>query len=411
MDKDRLRLFAEEIFKQQGIQNTELFKKDLAQLIEELNIYQIELEHQNQELRFSQQELLNLSRKYQDIFNFAPVAYFIIDSNYKIVNANNTAALMLDMPLSNVKGNNFTRLIHPAFQDTFYFHFNKTFEKTFDSCFIKLKKNDNSYFFVKLVSQLDKLENKELLRIAVINNQREKDLEIALIEEKNKVLEKHNIFFNFMKNVLNELKTMIVEKNNLNLQQVENIKEAEMLLFDKGNNNFILEIISNVNEIILLHEKQYQIQKKQINLNNVFNGLFITYEKYAKQNNIPFFLNKKNHRNDYLVFIDEKILMSMLNKLMILILQRVKNGVIEFGFEINIKTTEIFISTSENIYTDDEIEVINEIFKEHECNCFKHYEALGHQLTTILGYIKILNGQMQLLSMDKGIIIKLDLPI
>lgn len=410
MDKEKLRYFAEEILKQYGIKDSELFKKDIQQLVEELSIYQIELEHQNQEFRFSQQELFNLNQKYQDIFINAPVAYFIVDYNYKIFDVNNTAAKMLDIPVSTLKGTNFTRYIHPAFQDNFYFHFNKAFEKNFDSCFIKLKNKDNNYFFVKLVSQLDKTGNRDLLRIAIIDNQKEKELEVALIEEKNKAQENHKIFSHFMLQVLDELKKMILKKNTITVGNVELQEDSIMPFNDDNNCAFLLELITDVNEIISLNNSNFKPQINKIDLNNLFNNIFVHYEKDVRQKKIHFYLNKKCHRNDYIIQTDEKILTVIVHKLIKNALKYAQTGDIEFGFEINIKDVDIFVKHYESIIDEDFIEELNDIFNKKKYNSFKHFKTLGNRLSIIYDYVRILSGEIQINHNSNEIIFKITLP-
>ena len=88
----QLRQRAEKVLKQ----STQAIKgkspKDIQKLIEELNIHQIELEMQNEELRKAQIELEESRQRYSDLYDFAPVGYFILDKNGMIIAANLTGA-------------------------------------------------------------------------------------------------------------------------------------------------------------------------------------------------------------------------------------------------------------------------------------------------------------------------------
>ncbi len=66
------------------------------QVVEDLHLHQEELRAQNDELREAQQALAEAGRRYQDLFDFAPVAYFLLDHNGTIEEANFTACRMLD---------------------------------------------------------------------------------------------------------------------------------------------------------------------------------------------------------------------------------------------------------------------------------------------------------------------------
>lgn len=70
------------------------------QAIENLHLHQEELRTQNDELREAQQALAAAGRRYQDLFDYAPVAYFLMDHNGAITEANFTACQMLDVTRS-----------------------------------------------------------------------------------------------------------------------------------------------------------------------------------------------------------------------------------------------------------------------------------------------------------------------
>ena len=66
----------------------------LGKAINELQVYQAELELQNEELRLVQGELESNRNKYYELFNSAPAGYFLIDHEFNIIEAN-VAALEL----------------------------------------------------------------------------------------------------------------------------------------------------------------------------------------------------------------------------------------------------------------------------------------------------------------------------
>src|SRR6056297_3026210 len=109
----RLRKKAEEILNQRGIQNQELYKRDLESLVEELSIHQIELEQQNEELKKTQNELEISRNRYSDLFNNAPIGYFIIKKDYRIKDVNNTGGEILGISRNELKETSFTGYIHP----------------------------------------------------------------------------------------------------------------------------------------------------------------------------------------------------------------------------------------------------------------------------------------------------------
>ncbi len=66
-----------------------------VRVVENLHLHQEELRAQNEELRQAQQALEEAGRRYQDLFDFAPVGYFLLDHNGAIEEANFTACRFL----------------------------------------------------------------------------------------------------------------------------------------------------------------------------------------------------------------------------------------------------------------------------------------------------------------------------
>jgi PAS domain S-box-containing protein len=93
---DDLRRQAEERVRQEkaesGAHGSEV---DVRALVHELQVSQIELEMQNAELRRAQAAAQELSDKYYDLFDLAPVGYFVLDEWGQIVEVNSAGAALL----------------------------------------------------------------------------------------------------------------------------------------------------------------------------------------------------------------------------------------------------------------------------------------------------------------------------
>lgn len=178
--KSDLRVKAEKILSQRGIDNSEYNKESLEKLIEELNIYQIELEHQNDELKRTQEDLEKKNEKFTDLYHNAPVSYFTIDQDYVIVNVNHKGAELFRLEIKDIKDTRFTEYIHPEFQDVYYHHHRKVLtEQKPDSCEIKIvTKQDNlSHIRLESIPTKEFRTHKMVLRTAIIDITSEKKIE------------------------------------------------------------------------------------------------------------------------------------------------------------------------------------------------------------------------------------------
>ncbi|MCF7933223.1 MAG: response regulator [Spirochaetia bacterium] len=183
---DSLRQRAIETLKHQDRQIT-ADSIDLQTVIEELNIYHIELEHQNDNLRTSQYELEMSRERFSALFRYAPVGYIIFDDESVIHEINELAGAMLQLHDQTVSEQrlSFTRYIDPAHQDTFYFHTRKVFSThCIDYCEIELK-IEGRRIPVRLQSQLDpSCSSGECRRIlcSIIDISESKKIQLELFE-------------------------------------------------------------------------------------------------------------------------------------------------------------------------------------------------------------------------------------
>jgi PAS domain S-box-containing protein len=87
---------------------------------EQLRVHQIELGLQNEELRRTQLELEASRNKYVELFDFAPVGYFLTDKNGLIAEVNQTGSRLLGVPRQALLQQPFSRFLSRGSADAFY---------------------------------------------------------------------------------------------------------------------------------------------------------------------------------------------------------------------------------------------------------------------------------------------------
>lgn len=75
---------------------------DIRNLVQELRVHQIELEHQNRELREKQERLEASNRRMYRLFNLSPSGYLIVNHAGVILRANQSFSEMIGVPLEKI---------------------------------------------------------------------------------------------------------------------------------------------------------------------------------------------------------------------------------------------------------------------------------------------------------------------
>jgi PAS domain S-box-containing protein len=127
---------------------------EVAALVHELRVHKVELEMQNESLRQAQVEVEQSRAKYADLFDFAPVGYFVFDRRGAIVEANLTAAGMLHVERGRLIGQGFSTFLRPPSRDAWQLHRHAVFESGKPQrCELDLKGTDKTPMAVRLRSQ------------------------------------------------------------------------------------------------------------------------------------------------------------------------------------------------------------------------------------------------------------------
>jgi len=92
---------------------------DARALVHELQVHQIELEMQNEELQRARLEAEEASEKYYDLFDFAPVAYFLWDHEGRILEVNLAGAALLGLDRSAASQKRFGQFVAAEFRNEF----------------------------------------------------------------------------------------------------------------------------------------------------------------------------------------------------------------------------------------------------------------------------------------------------
>jgi PAS domain S-box-containing protein len=146
--------------------------EDVQRLVELLQINQIELEHQNQELRIAEEELEASRHKYVNLFDFAPIPYLTLDLDGVMKEVNLSASKMFGIERNKLIGKRVSTYIPLNEKDIF-----NAFMKTVfalpgkQSCKLQVINKDKRVFHVQMdgVKLDDTLELDQKCQVAIID--------------------------------------------------------------------------------------------------------------------------------------------------------------------------------------------------------------------------------------------------
>lgn len=122
-------------------------------VLSELEVHQAELELQKEELLNIQMKLQESRDQFHDLFDYAPIGYFTLNSEFKITGVNLTGSQLLKKERSHLLNIRFTRFIDAAETDRFYLFFKKAISTYQPQALdLKMLRADKSAFYAHLES-------------------------------------------------------------------------------------------------------------------------------------------------------------------------------------------------------------------------------------------------------------------
>jgi two-component system cell cycle sensor histidine kinase/response regulator CckA len=161
----------------------------LKETLHNLGVHQEELRVQNEDLITAQKELTLSQRKYRDLFDFAPIGYFLMDANGAVQEVNLTAANMIGRHRETISGKPLFLYIEPAYRPVFNSHLREIWEGHPASAEVVLLQAGGDTLPVELFSVPVRDEQGRITqcRIAATNISKRRRAETALKESEGRL--------------------------------------------------------------------------------------------------------------------------------------------------------------------------------------------------------------------------------
>lgn len=163
----------------------QLSKHEIAVLVHELRVRQVELEMENRELRQAHLELNESLDRYVELYDYAPVGYFTLTRRGVIRAVNLTGSLLVGVARDALMGTPFVRFVHEDCANSFFLHLKHVFETSERStCDVRLQRQDRSDFEARLETNAVKQSDRAIgeCRMIVIDITGHKTVERSLRE-------------------------------------------------------------------------------------------------------------------------------------------------------------------------------------------------------------------------------------
>ncbi|MDB6128045.1 MAG: sensor histidine kinase [Verrucomicrobia bacterium] len=124
---------------------------DLQRIRHELEVHQIELEIQNEELQQAQRDTDFALGKYADLYDFAPIGYFTLDTDGIILGVNLTGALLVGIERARLVRRRFSHLVATPTVATFNDFLRRAFEsEAIESCEVALRRESGAPMHLRI---------------------------------------------------------------------------------------------------------------------------------------------------------------------------------------------------------------------------------------------------------------------
>jgi PAS domain-containing protein len=130
---------------------------DNLNLIHELQVHQVELEMQNDELQVAKEKIDEIAEKYIELYNFAPLGYFTLTKEAKIIELNFFGSQMLGKEHKITVNSQFGFFVSDEDRSVFDLFLRKIVsDKLTETCVVKMCMNDNLLKQVFLTGSITK---------------------------------------------------------------------------------------------------------------------------------------------------------------------------------------------------------------------------------------------------------------
>lgn len=394
---------------------------DVEHLAQELSVYQIELEMQNEQLLESQVELERSRQEYSDLYDFAPVGYLSLSAKGIIEKANLTASVMLKRERSKLLKYPFSKFIISEDMDTYYLHRRKILEtKEQQECEFRLNKKNGGIFWVHARCRPVVDHDGEVIQIRTVIT----DISCRKIaEQKLETAKEHAEAANiaksqFLANMSHEIRTpMSVITGFSSMLMTEGLTNEQMIYAEHIQNAGIslLNIINDILDFSKIEAGKLEVEPKEYLLKKILDDVDLMMLPLADKKDLEFKVIC-GEKLPAVILTDEGRLSQCLINLVSNAVKFTHEGYVHLNVSLEEIDSNAFIrfdveDTGIGVPRDKQ-EHIFDSFAQAEKGIARKYGGTGLGLSITNQLARLLGGQVSLTSQEgKGSIFSLTIPV
>lgn len=391
---DDLRSKAEKLLQ---LENSELTNQidDVKKLMHELQVYQIELDLQNQQMQEYTEQLKSAERKFFTIFNYAPIAYFLFDTKAVITDCNLEATQMLANNKEALLGKPMVSYIAGGKKDKFYTFIDDVIqESTPQKAEFEVNSPDNTIILLEISAVFVK-DNFILAAANDITKKREQSR--FLKDALKRAEESDKMKTDFLNNISHEIRTPLNAITGFSelickerTTREKRLQYAHSII--KGSKQLI-KIIEDILVISRLSHDDVAIHKTTFSLASFLADIEMLYKlKYEDSSQVDFCI-KETSGKKIMLETDQDKLLNIIERLLENSFKFTNEGKINIDYNISESDIVLRIKDSgKGINQKDQKRLFKPFIKVEEHSRFN--SGLGLGLSIAKGYADLLGGDV-----------------
>jgi PAS domain S-box-containing protein len=377
----------------------QISETDILRLVHELEVHRIELRLENEELRLAMEQAETSSKKYTELYDFAPSGYFSLSQEGEIIELNLSGAKMLGQERLHLRNSRFGFFLSEDTRQVFNDFLQKVFENnTKESGEVALSTYRNSPMHIHITGIVT--ENGEHCLVTAIDITERKQAEEELIIAKEKAEESDRLKTAFLNNISHEIRTPFNGLLGfLSLIQGGNLTDSKRDRYISDIKRSAVRLINTINDIVEISKiqaGQMKLTFAETSINSLVAELSDRFKSEAESKGLSFILKNALPGTDYIINTDYNKLNLVLTGLINNAIKFTKEGSIEFGISKNADCMEFSVKDTGIGIPENKQQAILERFMQADVSDTRRFEGSGLGLSISKSYVEMLGGKIWL---------------